>query len=247
MPWLIFFFISLDQADKLVQKFENVSNEVLDSYPKIVDIEKNISEVAQKFVDISKQVQEITHLPKEHHESALRDLEKQSKVCSEQWMCSLESLNGIQLDETQVMSESKRKSVVNYVHAYIKQENVLLNKIKTLQNTLNELKLSTLTSESLTRENIVKFICAKNETRTNKITPLSKDSAYKSEYINYVCSRLKIQKSEVPPSVHNDIKIIKDYYLKANRTIPNMLKNHQKFFSAIVKPKRSASPIPTMV
>ena len=224
---------------------DNISSEQLkffpDSYQKIVAIEENIEEVAQKFVDISKQVHEITHLPKEHHESALRDLEKQSKVCSEQWMCSLESLNGIQLDETQVMS------VVNYVHAYIKQENVLLNKIKTLQNTLNELKLSTLTSESLTRENIVKFICAKNETRTNKITPLSKDSAYKSEYINYVCSRLKIQKSEVPPSVHNDIKIIKDYYLKANRTIPNMLKNHQKFFSAIVKPKRSSSPIPKMV
>ena len=92
---------------------ENISSEQLkffpDSYQKIVAIEENIEEVARKFVDISKQVHEITHLPKKHHESALRDLEKRSKVCSEQWMCSLESLNGIQLDETQVMSESKRK------------------------------------------------------------------------------------------------------------------------------------------
>ena len=105
-----------------------------ESYQKIVAIEKDILEVAKKFVNISKQVQEITHLPKEQH--VLRDLEKRSKACSEQWMCSLESLNRIQLDENQIMSESKRKSVVNYVNSYMKQENVLLNKIKTLQNTL---------------------------------------------------------------------------------------------------------------
>ena len=120
-----FFFISLDQADKLVQKFENVSNEVLDSYPKIVDIEKNISEVAQKFVDISKQVQEITHLPKEHHESALRDLEKRSKACSEQWMHSLESLDGIQLDDTQTLSKSKRKSVADCANSYLGKKHAL--------------------------------------------------------------------------------------------------------------------------
>ena len=218
-----------------------------ESYQKIVAIEKNILDMAQKFVDISKQVQEITHLPKEHHESALRVLEKRSKACSEKWMHSLENLDAIQLDDTQIMSKSKCKSVVNCAKSYMNQADELMQQIKTLLNSLNQQKISSLQSESLTRENIVKFICAKNETRTNKITPLSKDSAYKSEYINYVCSRLKIQKSEVPPSVHNDIKIIKDYYLKANRTIPNMLKNHQKFFSAIVKPKRSASPIPKMV
>ena len=68
-----------------------------DSYQKIVAIEENIEEVARKFVDISKQVHEITHLPKEHHESALRALEKRSKVCSEQWMCSLESLDEIKI------------------------------------------------------------------------------------------------------------------------------------------------------
>jgi len=110
-----------------------------ESYQKIVAIEKNILDMAQKFVDISKQVQEITHLPKEHHENALRDLEKRSKVCSEQWKCSLESLSGIQLDEkTQAMSKSKCKSVVNCANIQIKQANVLIQKIKNLQIILNK-------------------------------------------------------------------------------------------------------------
>ena len=105
-----------------------------DSYQKIVAIEENIEEVAQKFVGISKQVHEITHLPKEHHESALRDLEKRSKACSEQWMRSLESLDGIQLDDTQTLSKSKRKSVVNCANSYMDQADELIQQIKTLQS-----------------------------------------------------------------------------------------------------------------
>ena len=105
-----------------------------ESYQKIVAIEKNIMDMAQKFVDISKQVQEITHLPKEHHESALRDLEKRSKACSEQWMRSLESLDGIQLDDTQTLSKSKRKSVVNCANSYMDQADELIQQIKTLQS-----------------------------------------------------------------------------------------------------------------
>ena len=105
-----------------------------ESYQKIVAIEKNILEMAQKFVDISKQVQEITHLPKEHHETALRDLEKRSKACSEQWMRSLESLDGIQLDDTQTMSKSKRKSVVNCANSYLDQADELIQRIKTLKS-----------------------------------------------------------------------------------------------------------------
>jgi len=105
-----------------------------ESYQKIVAIEKNIMDMAQKFVDISKQVQEITHLPKEHHESALRDLEKRSKACSEQWMRSLESLDGIQLDDAQTLSKSKRKSVVNCANSYMDQADELIQQIKTLQS-----------------------------------------------------------------------------------------------------------------
>ena len=105
-----------------------------ESYQKIVAIEKNILEVAQKFVDISKQVQEITHLPKEHHETALSDLEKRSKACSEQWIHSLESLDGIQLDDSQTMSKSKRKFVVNCANSYLDQADELIQQIKTLQS-----------------------------------------------------------------------------------------------------------------
>ena len=101
---------------------DKVSSEQLkyfpDSYQKIVAIEENIEEVAQKFVDISKQVHEITHLPKEHHESALRDLEKRSKTCSEQWMSSLESLDKIKKDDNQLCN-TKRKSVVNCDNSFI--------------------------------------------------------------------------------------------------------------------------------
>ena len=116
---------------------ENVSGsdpEKNESYQKIVTIEKNIKEVVQKFVAFSKQVQEITHSPKEHHESVLRDLEKQSKNCSEQWMRSLESLDGIQLDDTQTLSKSKRKSVVNCANSYLDQADELIQQIKTLQS-----------------------------------------------------------------------------------------------------------------
>ena len=105
-----------------------------ESYQKIVATVKNILALAQKFSDISKQVQEITHLPKEHHESALRDLEKRSKACSEQWMRSLESLDGIQLDDTQTLSKSKRKSVVNCANSYMDQADELIQQIKTLQS-----------------------------------------------------------------------------------------------------------------
>ena len=130
---ILFSPLYVDQADNLVKKIENVSNEILESYPKIVAIEKNIVDMAQKFVDISKQVQEITHLPKEHHESALRDLENLSKACSVRWMHSLESLDGIQLDDTQTLSKSKRKSVVDCTNSYMDQADELIQQIKTLK------------------------------------------------------------------------------------------------------------------
>ena len=54
---------------------------------------------------------------------------------------------------------------------------------------------------------------------------------------------MKIEQSEVPPSVYNDIKNIKQYYLQCHRNIPLMIKKHTKFFQTIVKPNRElASP-----
>ena len=138
-----------------------------ESYQKIVAIEKNIMDMAQKFVDISKQVQEITHLPKEHHESALRDLEKRSKACSEQWMRSLESLDGIQLDDTQTLSKSKRKSVVNCANSYMDQADELIQRIKTLLS--NEKK-------NLTRGDIVIYL------RDNKVKPSENIHAVKQRH-----------------------------------------------------------------
>ena len=90
-----------------------------DSYQEIVAIEENILKQSKTFVNIFKEVHEITLLSKEHHESALRDLEKRSKACSEQWMHSLESLDGLKLDNTQTLSKSKRKSVVDCANSYI--------------------------------------------------------------------------------------------------------------------------------
>ena len=103
-----------------------------ESYQNIVAIEENILKQAKIFLDIFKEVQEITLLSKEHHEGALRDLEKRSKACSEQWMHSLESLDGIQLDDNQ--TKSKRKSVVNCANSYLDQADELIQQIKTLQS-----------------------------------------------------------------------------------------------------------------
>ena len=104
-----------------------------ESYQKIVAIEKNILEMAQKFVDISKQVHEITHLPKEHHETALRDLGNRCTACSEEWVNFLESLDNVKLDDNQ-LSKSKRKSVVVCASSYIGKKHALK---KYYQSTLN--------------------------------------------------------------------------------------------------------------
>ena len=142
LPRLHFFFFSpLDEAEKLVQKIENMASEVLDSYQKIVAIEKNSLELSKKFEEISKQVHEITHLPKEHHETALRNLEKQSNDCSEKWKNCLEILDGIQLDNTQTMSKSKRESVVSCTKTYMNQADELKLRIKALYQGPNHLLL----------------------------------------------------------------------------------------------------------
>ena len=69
------------------------------------------------FFQISNQVQDIEngHLPKIHIDQALKDLEKRSKTCSEAWMKALTDLDSIQLDESQTLARSKRKSIVNSI------------------------------------------------------------------------------------------------------------------------------------
>ena len=107
----------------------------LSNYQKIVAIEMNNMQIAQKFLDISKKVQEIANLPKEClDKSVLKNLETRSKSCSEEWMRSLEILDDIQLDKTQFLSKSKRKSVVNSAHFYMDQADALIQQIKTLHS-----------------------------------------------------------------------------------------------------------------
>jgi len=106
-----------------------------ESYQRIVVIDKKVMETAQRFLELSVQVHDIEngHLAKEHQETALRDLEKRCKGCSEQWMRALESLDGIQLQEAQTMAKSKRKSVVNAANSHMDQAEEMLQRINTLK------------------------------------------------------------------------------------------------------------------
>lgn len=107
-----------------------------ENYQKIVAIEKRSLEIMQKFIEVSNQVEDIEkgHLAKEHHEQALKDLEKKSKTCSESWMRALESLDGISLNEEQTLAKSKRKSVVNSTNAHMDKAEEILQRIKKLRS-----------------------------------------------------------------------------------------------------------------
>jgi len=106
------------------------------AYQKIVDIEKRTLDITQKFIEITNQVQDIEngHLPKIHQEQALKDLEKRSKSCSEAWMKILESLDSIQLEESQTLARSKRKSIVNSTNANMDGADEIIHRIKNLRD-----------------------------------------------------------------------------------------------------------------
>ena len=74
------------------------------------------------------------HLPREHHEQALRDLEKRAKSCSESWMKVLESLDSTHLEESQTLAKSKRKSVVNVTNSSLDKVDEVLTKIRNLKD-----------------------------------------------------------------------------------------------------------------
>ena len=235
---------------------ENVSGydlEKNESYQKIVTIEKNIKEVVQKFVGFSKQVQEITHSPKEHHESVLRDLEKQSKNCSEQWMRSLESLDGIHLDNTQTLTKSKRKFVVNCANTYMDQADELIKQIQILKQNLESPKNNKNRDQSIEQNvipnndnvssEIFKIIDVVNYLeKTLKIKPRNKD--YSKEYNNYAKSKVS---SELPKSVRFDINKIKDFYVKCSYNFDFMIKKHKTFFDMAVVRQISTPAAPSLI
>ena len=73
------------------------------------------------------------HLPKVHQDQALKDLEKRSKSCSEAWMKILENLDSIQLEESQTLARSKRKSIVNLTNSNMDGADDILHRIKNLK------------------------------------------------------------------------------------------------------------------
>ena len=73
-------------------------------------------------------------MPKVHQEQALKDLEKRSKSCSEAWMKILESLDSIQLEESQTLARSKRKSIVNSTNANMDGADEIIHRIKNLRD-----------------------------------------------------------------------------------------------------------------
>lgn len=84
-------------------------------------------QVAKELKDI-----EDGFLPKEHHSEALKGLSKRCNMCLEEFMRSLEVLDGLQFGEHQNIAKSKRKSVVNFTNSNLDNADDLLQKIESL-------------------------------------------------------------------------------------------------------------------
>ena len=106
-----------------------------EAFKKIADIERKSFEISQKFIEIQNQVRDIEngHLPREHHLQALKDLEKKCKMCSESWMKTLETLDGIELNPDQSMAKNKRKAVANSTNANMDAAEEVIQKIYQLR------------------------------------------------------------------------------------------------------------------
>ena len=132
------------------------------------------------------------------------------------------------------------RTVNNSSEALKEQINgILRNNETVVSKKKSKLNNTTSVSKNITRKDIVEYIheCQQNKKKGNKITPAT-PSLYKKSYIDYLCSKLKIDPSEVSPSIYNDIKIIKQYYTQSHRNIPIMIRKHTKFFETIIKPNR---------
>ena len=108
-----------DIDSQSVHSFMDEVEELTEIPPEVVEIEKRTQQINKQFIEISEQVQEIEigDLSKIHIDQAMKNLEKQSKTCSEAWMKVLTDLDSIQLDESQTLARSKRKSIVNSTNA----------------------------------------------------------------------------------------------------------------------------------
>ena len=118
-------------SDSLMDEFEELNEIPLE----IVEIEKRTQKTNQKFIEICKQLRKFENgdSPKIHIDQAMKDLEKRSKTCSEAWMKVLTDLDSIQLDESQTLARSKRKSIVNSTNANMDGADEILRRIKNLK------------------------------------------------------------------------------------------------------------------
>ena len=93
-----------------------------------------------------------------------------------------------------------------------------------------------MASNTITRLDIAKYLNDKD------IKPSKSDwTNYYDKFIHRVCSKLAVKKSELPQQIFKDICKIKDFYPKCQHSYEVMIRKHAKFFSAEIKPKRSAS------
>ena len=123
------------QGSKVMVLGRKEDPEADEAFKKITDIEKKSFDISQKFAEIQNQLKDIEngHLAKHHHEQALKDLEKKCKICSESWMKTLETLDGIQLNADQTMAKNKRKAVVNSTNANMDKADEVIKKINQLR------------------------------------------------------------------------------------------------------------------
>lgn len=94
---------------------------------------REICEFALMF-QISHQLTDLEngHLAKEHLPEVLKRLSKACKVCSEDIMRSLETLDTIQLDGHQGVAKLKRKSVASTFNKYLDTADDILRRINEL-------------------------------------------------------------------------------------------------------------------
>ena len=140
---------------------------------------------------------------------------------------------GLKIMPVQILVNNSSEALKEQIDGIFRNNETVVSKRK------SKLNNTTSVSKNITRKDIVEYIheCQQNKKKGNKITPAT-PSLYKKSYIDYVCSKLKIDPSEVSPSIYNDIKMIKQYYTQSHRNIPIMIRKHTKFFETIIKPNR---------
>ena len=71
-------------------------------------------------------------MAKEHYSEALKGLSKRCKMCVEDFMISLEVLDGLQFEEHQNVAKSKKKSVIKTTNDHLDSADETLKRIEQL-------------------------------------------------------------------------------------------------------------------